>query len=57
MRVKKLSPNPENEFMVIGHQLNTKNLYLPEVLKLNNSDIRRVNKMKSLRVIVYEKLN
>ena len=57
MRVKKLSPNPnKTEFMIIGHPLKTKNLELPEVLKLNNSDIKRVNKTKSLGVIVDEKL-
>ena len=43
--------------MIIGHPLKTKNLELPEVLKLNNSDIKRVNKTKSLGVIVDEKLN
>ena len=58
MRVNKLSPNPEKtEFMIIGHPLKTKNLELPEVLKLNNFDIKRVNKTKSLGVIVDEKLN
>ena len=58
MRVNKLSPNPKKtEFMIIGHPLKTKNLELPEVLKLNNSDIKRVDKTKSLGVIVDEKLN
>ena len=57
MRVNKLSPNPnKTEFMIIGHPLKTKNLELPEVLKINNSDIKRVNKTKSLGVIVDEKL-
>ena len=56
--MNKLSPNPKKtEFMVIGHPLKTKNLDLPEMLKLNNSDIKRVNKTKSLGVIVDEKLN
>ena len=41
MRVKKLSPNPKKtESMAIGHALKTKNLDLPEVLKLNDSDIK-----------------
>ncbi len=54
----KLSPNPtKTEFMVIGHPLKIRNLDLPEVLKLNNSDIKRVGKAKSLGVIVDEKLN
>ena len=58
MRVKNLSPNPKKtEFMIIGHPLKTKNLELPEVLKLNNSDIKRVAKTKSLGVIVDEKLH
>ena len=58
MRANKLSPNPKKtEFMIIGHPLKTKNLELPEVLKLNNSDIKRVNTTKSLGVIVDEKLN
>ena len=55
MRVNKLSPNPEKTgFMVIVHSLNIKNLHLPEGLKLNYSDIRRVDKTKSLRVIADE---
>ena len=58
MRVNKLSPNPKKtEFMVIGHPLKTKNLDLPEVLKLNASDIKRVDKTKSLGLIIDEKLN
>ena len=43
--------------MIIGRPLKTKNLELPELLKLNNSDIKRVNKTKSLGMIVDEKLN
>ena len=58
MRVNKLSSNPKKtEFMVIGHPLKTRNLDLPEMLKLNNSDIKRVEKTKSLGVIVDEKQN
>ena len=52
------STNPKKtEFMIIGHPLKTKNIDLPEMLKLNNSDIKRVDKTKSLGVIVDEKLN
>ena len=43
--------------MVIGNPLKTKNLDLPEVLKLNNSDIKRFDMTKSLGVIVDEKLS
>ena len=58
MRVNKLSLNPKKtEFIIIGHPLKTKNLELPEVRKLNNSDIKRVDKTKSLGVIVDEKPN
>ena len=41
--------------MIIGHPLKTKNLDLPEVLKLNNFDIERVNKTNPLGVITDEK--
>ena len=58
MRVNKLNPNPKKtEFIIMGHPLKTKNLDLPEVLKLNNCDIKRVDMAKSLRVIIDEKLN
>ena len=58
MRVNKLNPNPKKtEFIIMGHPLKTKNLDLPEVLKLNNCDIKRVDTAKSLRVIIDEKLN
>ena len=43
--------------MIIGHPLQTTNLELPEMLKLNNSDIKRIDKTKSLGIIVDEKLN
>ena len=43
--------------MIMGHPLKTKNLDLPEVLKLNNCDIKGVDKAKSLGVIIDEKLN
>ena len=41
MRVNKLSPNPKKtEFMIMGHPLKTKSHNLPEVLKLNNCDLK-----------------
>ena len=43
--------------MIMGHPLKTKNLDLPEVLKLNNCDVKRVDKAKSLGVLIDEKLN
>ena len=56
--MNKLSQNPKKtKFMVIGHPLKTKNLDLPEVLQLNTSDIKRVDKTKSLGLIADEKLN
>ena len=58
MRVNKLSPNPKKaEVMIVEHPLTAKSIDLPEVLKLNNCDIKRVDKAKSLRVIINEKLN
>ena len=56
--MKRLYIHPKkNEFMAIEHPLKTKNLDLPEALKLNNSDIKRVDQTKALGVIVDEKLN
>ena len=53
MRVNRFSPNPtKTEFMVIGYPLTDKNLDLPEVLKVNNCDIKRADKAKSLGVII-----
>ena len=58
MRRNKLSSNPQKtEFMIMGHPLKTKNLDLPEVLKLNYCDVKRMEKAKSLGVIIDEKLN
>ena len=42
--------------MVIGHPRKTSNPYLPETLNLNNSDIKRASKAKSLGIIVDENL-
>ena len=57
MRVNKLSPNPKKtEFMVIGHPLKTKNLDLPQALTLDGSDIKKVDQVKSLGIIIDENL-
>ena len=57
MRINKLSPNPEKtEFMVIGHPLKTRTHDLPEILKLNDSDIKKVDQTKSLGIIIDENL-
>ena len=57
MRVNKLSPNPKKtEFMVIGHSLKTKNLNIPQTLRLNGSDIKKVDQAKSLGIIIDENL-
>ena len=53
-----LSPNPaKTEFMIIGHsrKLNTLNISNP--LTINETDIKRVTKMKSLGVVVDESLS
>ena len=41
----------------MGHPLKTKNLGLPDVLRLNSCDVKRVDKAKALGVIIDEKLN
>ena len=44
MRLNKLSPNLKNPgFMIIGHPLETRNLDLPDVLKLDGKDIKMVD--------------
>ena len=51
--MNKLGPNlHEIEYMIIGHQLKTRNLDLPETSELNGSDITRVDKSKYLGVII-----
>ena len=53
MRINKLSPNPhKTECMVIGHSRKTNALHMPGRLKINGSELYRVLKTKSLRVIV-----
>ncbi len=57
MRVNKLSPNPsKTEYLVIGHPRKTKAVNIPNGLKLNDSEIKRVSKTKSLGVMVDENL-
>ena len=53
MRVNKLSPNPsKTEYMIVGHHRKTKDVNLPNGLKLNDSEIKQVSKTKSLGVMV-----
>ena len=48
MRVNKLSPNPKKtEFMVIGHSLKTKNLNIPQTLRLDGQYKRVKSKMSA----------
>ena len=53
MRVNKLSPNPlKTEYLFIGHLQKTKVVNMPNGLKLNDSEINKVSKSKSLGVMV-----
>ena len=57
VRVNKLSANPKKtEFMVIGHQRRISEIDDLPQLKLNDSEIKRVEKAKSLGVIIDEGL-
>ena len=57
LRVNKVSANPKNtEFMVIGHQRRINEIDDLPPLKLNDSEIKRVEKTTSLGVIVGEGL-
>ena len=57
LRVNKLSPNPsKTEYLIIGHPRKTKDVNIPNGLKLNDSEIKRVSKTKSLGVMVDENL-
>ena len=47
----------KTEYMIIGHPRRTNKLRVPEFLKLNDSEIKRVVKTKSLGVIVDQGLN
>ena len=55
MRINKLSPNPQKT--IVGHPLITRKQALPETLKLNDSEIKRVEKTKYLGIILDESLN
>ena len=58
MRVNKLSPDPQKtKFMIIGHPLSTRKQELPETLKLNGSELKRMEKTKYLEIISDENLN
>ena len=58
MRVNKLNSNPQTtECMVIGHPRIVNKVEISEPLNLNDSEIKRVAKTKSLVVIVDERLN
>ena len=57
LRVNKLSANPKKtEFMVIGHQRKINEIDDLPPLELNDSEIKRVEKTKSLGVIIDEGL-
>ena len=58
MRVNKLNANPQKtEYMVIGPPRRVNKIETSEPLNLNDSEIKRVAKTKSLGVIVDEGLN
>ena len=58
MRLNKLSANPKKtEYMIIGHPRRTNKVEVSEPLNLNDSEIKRVTKTKSLGVMVDEGLN
>ena len=56
--MNKISPNLEKtEFMVIVNPRKTNNLEFPAGLKLNDCEINRVEKTKSLGIIIDEQLD
>ena len=58
MRVNKLSANPDKtEYMIIGDPRRTNKVEISQPLHLNDSEIKRVTKTKSLGVMVDEGLN
>ena len=58
MRISKLSANPQKiEYMIIGHPRRTNKVEISEPLNLDDSEINRVAKTKSLGVMVDEGLN
>ena len=46
----------KTEYLIIGHPRKTKDVNIPNGLKLNDSEIKRVSKTKSLGVMVDENL-
>ena len=57
MRINKLSPNPaKTEYMTIGHPRRIKQFEISDALLLNGIEIKRVQKYKSLGVIIDESL-
>ena len=58
MQINKLSTNPKKtEYIIIGHPRRTNKVEISEPLNLNDSEIKRVAKTKSLGVMVDERLN
>ena len=58
MRINKLTANPKKiEHMLNGHPRKDNKMDVSEPLILNNSDIKRTKKTKSLEAIVDEGLN
>ena len=58
MRINKRTANPKKtEYMLIGHPRKVNKLGVSEPLMLNNAEIKRTKKTKSLGVIVDEGLN
>ena len=58
LRVNKLSANPQKtEFMVIGHQCKVNEIKELPSLKLNDSKVKRVGKVKSLGVMLTKGLH
>ena len=57
MRINKLSPNPaKTEYMTIGHFRRIKQFEISDALLLKGTEIERVQKSKSLGVIIDESL-
>ena len=55
MRINKLSANQEkNQYIIIGHPRRTNKVEILQPLHLNDSEIKRVTKTKSLGVMVAE---
>ena len=58
MRVNKLDVNPQKiKYMVIGHPRMVNKIEISELLNLNDSEIKRGAKTKSLGVIMDERIH